>query len=138
MKQYLIPENGNFYKANLHCHTVISDGKATPEQVKEIYKRNGYSVVAFTDHNVQVPHPELRDDGFLPLVGTEYNLNAPGYPGKIRDVSTCHLCFIAARDDIPYQVCYIDSYVNHGQARSYIPQSQINSVKRHITLPENE
>lgn len=126
MKQYLLPENGNFYKANLHCHTDISDGKATPEQVKDIYKRNGYSVVAFTDHNVQVPHPELRDPDFLPLTGTEYNLNAPGYPGKIREVKTCHLCLIATRDDIPFQVCYTDSYVHHGHARDFIPQSQIN------------
>ena len=30
---YLLPEKGNFYKANLHCHTVVSDGALTPEQV---------------------------------------------------------------------------------------------------------
>ena len=30
MKKFLLPENGNFYKANLHCHTTISDGRLTP------------------------------------------------------------------------------------------------------------
>ena len=34
MRKYLLPENGNFYKANLHCHTDVSDGAKTPEEVK--------------------------------------------------------------------------------------------------------
>ena len=25
MKIYLLPESGNFYKANLHCHSTVSD-----------------------------------------------------------------------------------------------------------------
>ena len=33
MKKYLLPREGKFYKANMHCHTVISDGKARQEQV---------------------------------------------------------------------------------------------------------
>ena len=37
MKIELIPEGGALYKANLHCHTTISDGKQTPEEVKETY-----------------------------------------------------------------------------------------------------
>ena len=36
MRKYLLPEGGNFYKANLHCHTVLSDGKKTPEEVAEL------------------------------------------------------------------------------------------------------
>ena len=38
MKKYLIKEEGNFYKANLHMHTTVSDGKMTPLEVKEKYK----------------------------------------------------------------------------------------------------
>ena len=26
--------NGKFYKVNMHCHTVISDGRMTPEEIK--------------------------------------------------------------------------------------------------------
>ena len=33
MKKHLLPETGNFCKANLHCHTVLSDGNKTPEEV---------------------------------------------------------------------------------------------------------
>ena len=36
------------------------------------------------------------------------------------------LVLIALRDDIRYQVCYTDSYVHHGGARSHIPESMIN------------
>ena len=52
MTYYLLPESGRFYKANLHTHTTISDGSYTPEQIKEHYKAHGYSVVAYTDHDV--------------------------------------------------------------------------------------
>ena len=52
MKKYLLPESGNFYKANLHCHTTLSDGRLTPEEIKELYKSQGYSIVAYTDHNI--------------------------------------------------------------------------------------
>ena len=39
----IIKWNGNFYKANLHCHSVYSDGKLTVEELKERYKEKGYS-----------------------------------------------------------------------------------------------
>ena len=46
----------------MHIHTTVSDGKATPEEAKEAYKSRGYSIVAYTDHNVMVPHNELADE----------------------------------------------------------------------------
>ena len=62
MKKYLLPQTGQFFKANLHCHTTISDGSMTPEEIKEAYTSHGYSVVAFTDHDVLIPHPELAHE----------------------------------------------------------------------------
>ena len=67
----LIPETGNFYKVNFHCHTDLSDGKMTPEQIKERYKSLGYSAVCFTDHEVLVPHNDLSDESFIALHGYE-------------------------------------------------------------------
>ncbi len=49
MKKYLLPESGKFYKANLHLHTTISDGRMTPEEVKQAYMEQGYSLLAYTD-----------------------------------------------------------------------------------------
>jgi len=42
MRKYLLPESGNFYKANLHCHSTLSDGNLTPEQLKKAYMDKGY------------------------------------------------------------------------------------------------
>ena len=95
MKKYLISENGNFYKANLHCHTNLSDGKHTPAEVKELYRRLGYSIVAYTDHDILIPHHhELSDAEFLALNGFEMEINEP----KRKDyasIKTCHICFVA-------------------------------------------
>ena len=71
MRTYLLPENGNFYKTNLHCHTTISDGTMTPEEIKETYKAMGYSAVCFTDHEVLIGHEDLCDDSFIALHGYE-------------------------------------------------------------------
>ena len=53
---WLLPEQGTFYKANLHAHTVVSDGKLTPEEMKREYQKRGYSVIAYTDHRVYRNH----------------------------------------------------------------------------------
>lgn len=71
MKKYLLPEKGNYYKANLHMHTNISDGRYTPEEVKRQYMERGYSVVAYTDHELLVPHPELCDENFVAITSFE-------------------------------------------------------------------
>ena len=97
MKQYLISNEGNFYKANLHCHTNVSDGKLSPEEVKELYKSAGYSVVAYTDHDVFIAHHDLTDESFLALSGFEAEFNA-NYPSG-KDYRTSHICFIAGKRD---------------------------------------
>ena len=38
MKQYLIPHEGRFFKANLHAHSTFSDGRLTPAQMKGLYQ----------------------------------------------------------------------------------------------------
>lgn len=71
--QILLPEGG-FYKANLHCHTTISDGKLTPEETKREYQKQGYSIIAFTDHREYRWHTELDDENFLSLAALEVDL----------------------------------------------------------------
>lgn len=38
---YLLPKEGKVYKANLHCHTIHSDGHLTPQEVREAYRERG-------------------------------------------------------------------------------------------------
>lgn len=93
MKKYLLPDT-NRYKANLHCHSTFSDGKRTPEQIKELYMQNGYSIVAYTDHCMLIPHhDELSDENFVALNGCELDVPEPGIDRMYR--KTCHMCFIA-------------------------------------------
>lgn len=99
MLKYLFKNDQNLYKANLHCHTTVSDGDKTPEEIKEIYKKEGYSVVAFTDHDVLVPHQELRDETFLPLNGFEIELDQKMEGKDWQNSKTCHICFISVAED---------------------------------------
>lgn len=71
MRTHLLPKDGNLYKTNLHCHSTVSDGSFTPAQIKELYKSRGYHAVAFTDHQLCMPHPELTDAEFVALAGIE-------------------------------------------------------------------
>jgi hypothetical protein len=41
---------GNWYKGNLHLHTINSDGFLTDEEVIARYAEDGYDFIAITDH----------------------------------------------------------------------------------------
>jgi len=84
------------YKANMHCHTTVSDGALTPEQVKEAYTARGYSIVAFTDHNIVKTHQYLNDNGFLAINACEVNINQ----ANIKGASTYHFNLYATRPDM--------------------------------------
>ena len=108
MKKFLISESGNFYKANLHCHSNLSDGSLSPAEIKELYKSLGYSIVAYTDHDIFVPHPELCDDTFLALNGFEIECNepCPKTPYDFCVVKSCHFCCIALDPANDIQPCW--------------------------------
>ena len=82
MKKYLLPQSGNFYKVNMHSHSTLSDGKFTPEELKELYTENGYSAIAFTEHNKLVDLSYLTDEKFVAITSYEIDiteLNRPAY-----------------------------------------------------------
>lgn len=90
VKKYLLPNEGNFYKANLHMHTSLSDGVTPPQEVKAAYKARGYSVVAFTDHEVFIPHNDFTDDEFLAINSVELAIN-DNFPGGFNYNKSYHL-----------------------------------------------
>jgi hypothetical protein len=47
-----LPPAPQFWKGNLHTHTLWSDGDDYPEMVADWYKRRGYHFLSLTDHNV--------------------------------------------------------------------------------------
>ena len=75
MRQYLLPKDGHFYKANLHSHTTVSDGTFTAAEMKKIYMEHGYSIIAYTDHEILADHSELSDAHFLAITGYELSIH---------------------------------------------------------------
>ena len=109
----LLDKNKNYYKANLHGHTsTYSDGAASIEKVKAEYKKRGYSVIAFTDHEHIVDNSHLNDDDFLTITSTEIAIKEfPKVSTLVnRNMAVVHLNFYS-RD--PHNVktpCYSRTY----------------------------
>lgn len=59
------------FKANLHSHTTLSDGKLTPEEAVSAYKAHGYQVLALTDHEAPHNHQSFTTKDFLMITGYE-------------------------------------------------------------------
>lgn len=132
MKKYLLPEGGRFFKANLHCHTVISDGEWTPERVKEEYKARGYSIVAYTDHNLLVPHEELSDDEFLAMNGYELDIKQDWAKSSALNDKVCHVCFVALKPGTDTQVCW------NREQFGYCRDNALELAKKHVKFDQNE
>lgn len=129
MKKILIDESLNFYRANLHCHSTISDGRKTVEQLKEDYMKHGYSIIAFTDHNAYVGHNNLTDDKFLALNGYEHDVSI-AVDDEYEDCKTCHLCYIALDKDNDISVCYNKDRYIWGNAKAF------NDRQHYIGTPD--
>ncbi len=138
MRKYLLPARGRFYKANLHCHTTFSDGNLTPEEVKKLYASLGYSIVAFTDHDILVPHDELSDGAFLALHGFETETTEK--KTSFAEAKTCHICYIALRRDQLTQPSRDPSARLYGHAAEHLKEVRFDAskpdFKREYT-PEN-
>ena len=111
--KYILPKEGFFYKANMHCHSTLSDGMLTPEELKLAYKAHGYSIIAYTDHRVCVSHNELTDSSFLSLTGTELDNRTFDHGVE----KACHICCISkvpqGRDMMPQLPTTGIADVNH-------------------------
>ena len=98
--KHLLPPVARFFKTNLHAHSTISDGRLTPQEVKDAYKAQGYSILCLTDHNVPADHSDMNEPDFLMLTGVEVNTKVGGPANRHR---TYHLNLIAKRPDLLWQ-----------------------------------
>lgn len=135
MKKYLLPATGKFYKAAMHVHTNISDGGMSVEDMQKAYVERGYSIVAFTDHEVFVTHNDLSNEDFLAINAVEVAINdeskqAGGWPY----LPTYHLNLYARRADIDYSsVCTEASiYVEHSH-QYMTPRMKQNVFEKEYT-----
>lgn len=96
-KKHLLPLVNQYFKANLHTHSTISDGKMTREEVKKAYKALGYQILCLTDHNTIANHSDMNEPDFLMLTGAEIDITAPSTNNS--DAQTYHLNLIAKEPD---------------------------------------
>jgi len=72
----------NILNADLHCHSVVSDGTLTPEALAERAKTNGVELWALTDHDEmggqQRAAAAARAQGLQYLTGTEISVTFAG------------------------------------------------------------
>jgi len=86
-----------FWKGNLHCHSTMSDGAKSPEDVAAIYREHGYDFLAITDHRcITVPQARV-EDSLLLIPGIELDYALPR--------ETVHIVGINVTKDLPQKVC---------------------------------
>lgn len=120
----LLSSDKNQYKANLHCHSTRSDGKLTPEELKSLYKANGYEILAITDHCNPKDHSAMNDEDFMFLTGYEAYIR-PDESGKSNIFAPeVHLNLFAKEASNEKLVCYNKGYTK------YIPAEKHGEICR--------
>lgn len=120
--KYLISPEAKQYKANLHCHSVISDGKKTPQELKEMYKSKGYSILSITDHEVPKNHSYLNDQDFITITGYEAYIRVrPVYDVYEREL---HINLFARDPENLSYVCYNPNFCK------YLDKSQHDKLQK--------
>jgi hypothetical protein len=112
------PASTQWYRGNLHAHTINSDGDSSPYDVMAWYKRNGYQFLAITDHNTftdPAPLDTNPNDAFLLLGGEE-----------VTNSRTVHVNAIGISRVIPAQ---------NGSTATELLQASIDAVRDQAGIP---
>ena len=121
---YLISPYQKQYKANLHCHSVFSDGKKTPQELKEMYKNEGYSILSITDHETPKNHSYLNDSDFLTITGYEVYIRPNAEARSDAYDKEIHINLFACDPENESIVCYNPKYCK------YIPKELQDQYKK--------
>ena len=101
------------FKANLHCHSTLSDGCLRPEELVKAYRERGYSILAITDHEYPHDHTALSTEDFMLLTGYEAYLR----PSKTKAFDPLkpeiHMNLLAREPHNVNFVCYDPKYCKY-------------------------
>lgn len=110
---YILKKNQKQYKANLHCHSKLSDGHHTPKELAQLYKSNGYSILAITDHERPYVHQDLNSDDFIMITGYEAYIRM-GETGLYDPYNKeIHINLFAKEPDNDRFICYDRRYARY-------------------------
>jgi len=70
--------NPDIFKADLHCHSIFSDGASTPEELVELAKKIGLQGMALTDHDNYDGLERLEKCQFPVISGAEFSSTFQG------------------------------------------------------------
>lgn len=139
MKIDLLPRSGKYYKASMHTHSTVSDGKFSPEEVKRMYMEQGYSIIAYTDHEILIPHNDLSDENFLALTSYEVSLSEKreGPSGSRR---CCHLNVYAKDPEQVRSAVFSMRYVKNERMQALVPEEakEVDYVREYDTDAIND
>lgn len=62
---------GRWFKANLHTHSTVSDGELSVKQRVQQYRKEGYDILALTDHEATSDVAGMSDENYLVISGIE-------------------------------------------------------------------
>lgn len=112
MKKILLDGEKPFYKGNMHCHSTLSDGKMTPEELKAFYKARGYHFLAITDHDSINCHSYLDDEDFITITSAEYSIKEFPEQSTLKNqrMKCCHMNLYAKEQTNTKQICYSPVY----------------------------
>ena len=111
--KYLISPAKRQYKANLHCHSVLSDGRLTPEELKALYKSHGYDILAITDHERPRCHQHLSDPDFMMITGYEGYIRPDPQAAYNAYSEEVHLNLFARDPQNTTMICYTEPYCKY-------------------------
>ena len=129
MRKYLLPEVGKFYKANLHSHSTLSDGSFTVAELKDEYKKRGYSILATSDHDALHSNYSLSEPDFLILTAYEISVRSDDTltPHSLRKIVDLNL-FAKTPDNLT-QCGYHPDTVEWLVRRGKLSREEVDSIK---------
>ncbi len=127
------------FKANLHSHSTFSDGRLTPEALKEAYRAHGYRILAITDHESPRDHTALSDDDILMLTGYEAYIRPDKNAAYDIFAPEVHLNLIARDPHNHTLIGYNAPYCKYltAQEQDALPKSELTQTREYTAAYVN-
>ena len=118
----------------MHCHSTLSDGKMTPEELKAHYKARGYHFLAITDHDHINDNSYLNDEDFITITSGEFAIKEFPEQSTLKNqkMKCAHFNFYAKKPDttaVPWWSPVYDHY-SSGARRELLMQKYNNGYQR--------